>query len=164
MNNNRRIEEKYLFKLLIKIPVPWVFILAYLIGVGFQFLFPISIAFSNGNVIKSIGAGIFLAAGIIAGWSLKIFHNLKTTTTPGETSKNLVIRGPYKLSRNPMYVGLTLAYIGEAFLLLQLLPLLFLPLVWAYIQWVIIPVEEKRLHETFADEYAAYCSQVRRWL
>ncbi len=83
---------------------------------------------------------------------------------PGQASRLLVTRGPYRLTRNPMYVGLTLAYLGEAGLLRQIWPLAVLPLVLAYLEWMVIPLEETRLLETFGEEYEAYRRRVRRWI
>lgn len=65
------------------------------------------------------GALLFLLGATIAGWGLVIFRRARTTTVPGRASAALVTWGPYRFSRNPMYVGLTLAYLGEAGLLRQ---------------------------------------------
>jgi protein-S-isoprenylcysteine O-methyltransferase Ste14 len=61
-----------------------------------------------------------------------------------------------------MYVGLALAYVGEAGALLQAWPLLTLVAVLAYVTWWVVPIEEEGL-EVFR-EYGDYCSRVRRWL
>ena len=63
-----------------------------------------------------------------------------------------------------MYVGLTVAYLGEAGLLKQLWPIVLLPLTMAYLNWIVIPLEEKRLEEVFAGTYLRYRSRVRRWI
>jgi protein-S-isoprenylcysteine O-methyltransferase Ste14 len=63
-----------------------------------------------------------------------------------------------------MYVGLTTAYLGEAFLLRHVWPVVLLPFVLAYVNWAVIPVEQARLMEAFAAEYTKYQRQVRRWL
>ena len=63
-----------------------------------------------------------------------------------------------------MYVGLTLAYLGEAGLLRQFWPIVVLPLVVAYVNWVVIPVEEAKLSEVFGAEYDRYRARVRRWV
>jgi protein-S-isoprenylcysteine O-methyltransferase Ste14 len=63
-----------------------------------------------------------------------------------------------------MYVGLIAAYIGEAGLLRQVAPLAVLLLTVAYLNWIVIPVEEARLQEEFGSAYELYRASVRRWL
>lgn len=151
--------------ILLKIPVPWVFILTYLAGLIPQFLFPVKImSHEIIHSVKLVGAALFVLGALFAAWSLAIFHEARTTTTPGESSKKLVTSGPYKISRNPMYVSLTIAYLGEAGLLTQLWPVLFLPLMLLYLNKVVIPLEEEILSKDFKDIYKAYCSKVKRWI
>jgi protein-S-isoprenylcysteine O-methyltransferase Ste14 len=57
-----------------------------------------------------------------------------------------------------------MAYLGEAGLLAQLWPVLFLPLMLLYLNKVVIPLEEEILSKDFNEEYKAYCSKVKRWL
>jgi protein-S-isoprenylcysteine O-methyltransferase Ste14 len=92
------------------------------------------------------------------------FRRARTTTVPGRASAALVTWGPYRFTRNPMYVGLILAYLGEAGMLHHLWPVILLPLVAAYLNWVVIPVEEAKLKEVFGDEYERYQRNVRRWV
>jgi protein-S-isoprenylcysteine O-methyltransferase Ste14 len=153
------------FRLLMRIPVPWVFILMYLIGAALEHVWPVQVGPDvSGRVTTGVGTVVFTAGVLIAGWGLVTFHRARTTTVPGETSAQLVTWGPYRFSRNPMYVGLTIAYLGEAFLVRQVWPVALLPLVLAYVNWAVIPVEEARLTEAFAAAYPAYQRQVRRWL
>ena len=100
---------------------------------------------------------------VVAGWGLVLFGKAKTTTFPGKLSGKLVTWGPYRFTRNPMYVGLVLAYLGEAGLLKQIWPVVLLPFTVAYINWTVIPVEEAKLEEAFPNEYKQYRLQVRRW-
>ena len=153
------------FRLLLHVPVPWVFILTYLCGVGLEFVFPDTVHSPETYTASSILGGILLAMGVvIAAWGWLIFYKARTTTVPGRASSKLVTWGPYRFSRNPMYVGLSLAYLGEAGLLHQLWPVFLLPLTICYINWIVIPVEEARLNEVFAPEYQTYCAKVRRWV
>jgi protein-S-isoprenylcysteine O-methyltransferase Ste14 len=76
----------------------------------------------------------------------------------------MVTWGPYQLTRNPMYVGLTVAYLGEALLLRHFWPLVLLPLVIAYVNWIVIPLEESKLQEAFGDRYDQYRARVGRWV
>lgn len=152
-------------RLLLKVPVPWVFVLGYLTGLALQLSRPHVVPSRGPNGVSVvIGAGLFALGTVIAGWGLTLFHGASTTTVPGQASRLLVTRGPYRLTRNPMYVGLTLAYLGEAALLRQIWPLAVLPLVLAYLQWMVIPLEETKLLETFGEEYETYRGRVRRWI
>jgi len=151
-------------RLLMYLPVPWVFVLTYLIGAGLEHCAPIGLWDMTAPRVRVVGYVLFALGAAIAGWSLLIFHRLHTTTVPGKTSTSLVTRGPYRFSRNPMYVGLILAYLGEAGILNQVWPILLLPLVIAYLNWIVIPVEEARLTEVFGADYEQYRAKVRRWM
>ena len=116
-------------------------------------------------VVSTVAGAILLVVGaVIAGWGLVIFRKARTTTVPGKSSVELVTWGPYRVTRNPMYVGLAIAYLGEAGLLKQIWPVLLLPLTLGYLHWVVIPVEEARLKDAFQDKYERYRSSVRRWI
>ena len=108
-------------------------------------------------VMTLIGAGI---AGV---WS---FYKARTTINPIEPSEatHFVSGGIYKLSRNPMYVGLACCLVSWAIWLSYLLPWLGVLLFIAYMtRFQIIP-EERVLRQKFGDEYQNYCLKVRRWL
>ena len=154
-----------MIRILLKIPVPWVFVLAYLMGLLFQlnFHFP-EFGEPARHCIFLSGIVLFVIGGILAAWSLLIFHRARTTTVPGRSSARLITAGPYRFSRNPMYISLTLAYLGEAGLLVQFWPVLFLFFVLLYINLVVIPLEEKTLLSDFGDIYSTYCRKVRRWI
>jgi protein-S-isoprenylcysteine O-methyltransferase Ste14 len=152
-------------RFLLRVPVPWVFVLAYLLGVALGSVGPHTVISPTATLVWTIAGGVLFAVGaVIAGWGLMIFHGARTATVPGESSAMLVTWGPYRFTRNPMYVGLSLAYLGEAALLKQIGPVLLLPLVLAYLNWTVIPVEEARLQDAFHDEYERYRLRVRRWI
>lgn len=147
------------------IPVPWVFVLAYLIGLALQYLIPVPV---NGTGIllgSRIAGGILLVVGLsLAAWSLIIFQSNHTTTSPVEKSSKLVTWGPYRFSRNPMYVSLAIIYLGEAGVLVQIWPLIFLILTLVYLQLIVVPYEEIELQKTFGDSYKQYFARVHRWI
>ena len=161
---NDRFTKKNSFRFLLRIPVPWVYILTYLAGAAINYATgPHS--FINGAPHLGIaGAIVFAVGATIAGWGWLTFRKARTTTVPGERSSRFVTWGPYRFTRNPMYVGLVVAYVGEALILRQIWPLLLLPLVVAYVNWVVIPVEEGKLTEVFGDKYRGYQARTRRWL
>jgi protein-S-isoprenylcysteine O-methyltransferase Ste14 len=110
-----------------------------------------------GLVLVVIGVAFAFSA-------LGIFRKRSTTTIPFETPTSLVTSGPYRFTRNPMYVGLTLIYLGVAGTRAEIWPVIVLPLLFAYVNFVVIPVEERHLHDAFGDAYAHYGARVRRWL
>jgi protein-S-isoprenylcysteine O-methyltransferase Ste14 len=142
-----------------------VFILVYLAGVAVQRVLPIAIPWPRlGWVIRATGF-VFIGLGIVVAFSaLGIFRKTKTTTVPHETPSTLVISGPYRFTRNPMYVGLTLEYLGVAGARLEIWPVIMLPLLLAYINFLVIPVEEQNLRAVFGDAYQQYGARVGRWL
>jgi protein-S-isoprenylcysteine O-methyltransferase Ste14 len=151
-------------RLLLHVPVPWVFVLTYLAGVGIEIVHPSAIP-RAAIPAATIAGAVLLAFGVAtACWSLGIFRKAHTTTVPGRTSNALVSWGPYRFTRNPMYVSLACAYLGEAGLLKQLWPVALLPLTLAYVHWIVIPLEESRLQEVFGPDYDRYRATVSRWL
>jgi protein-S-isoprenylcysteine O-methyltransferase Ste14 len=153
-----------LLRLLLHIPVPWVFVLVYLIGVALEHAWPLHLLPATSRSITIAGIVLFAIGAALAGWGLFLFRRARTTTTPGQVSSQMVTWGPYRFTRNPMYVGLTLAYLGEAGIQHQTWPLFLAPLVVAYVNWIVIPVEEAKLKEVFGEEYERYRVSVRRWV
>lgn len=150
---------------LMNIPVPCVFMLTFLAGTGLQRLLPVRIHSATVLLLCHV-AGMVLTAGgvLLAATGLGLFRAARTTTIPYETASKLVTWGPYRFSRNPMYVSLTLTYLGVAGIKAQVWPLLLLPLVVAYLQRIVIPFEEARLRDVFGEAYGRYCGRVSRWM
>jgi protein-S-isoprenylcysteine O-methyltransferase Ste14 len=149
---------------LMRIPVPWVFMLAYVAALAPQLVKPVHIPPSLALSVR-IGGAFVIAIGMLLAFSARgIFRGESTTTVPFETPSALVTSGPYRFTRNPMYVGLALVYLGVASTRLEVWPTLALPFVLLYLNFVVIPVEESRLGATFGEPYAKYQQTVRRWL
>jgi len=153
-----------LTKALLRVPVPWVFVLTFLAGVGVEAVFHRGGFFRDYKLLTPVGFVIFTLGAGLAAWGWLIFRRARTTRVPGEASTTLVTSGPYRLMRNPMYVGLSVAYVGEAAILHHIVPVVLLPLTIVYLNRVVIPVEEERLHTVFGAQYEQYQNDVRRWL
>lgn len=99
-------------------------------------------------------------------WSLGLFFRAHTTFNPihPERTSHLVTDGPYRRTRNPMYVGMLMILAGWGIYLAVLTPFLLLPVfVWVLTVQQVIP-EEQALEARFGDAYRAYQQQVPRWL
>ena len=91
---------------------------------------------------------------------------LQTTVNPLQPTKatSLAISGIFRLSRNPMYLGMLLILIAVSLASGAVAGLLLLPAFIAYITFFQILPEELAMQELFSDQYADYCKKVRRWI
>ena len=115
---------------------------------------------------NKLGLGLIVLAGVFDLWSLFLFLKKHTTFNPMKPEKTtgLVITGLYKISRNPMYVGMLIMLLGFAIWLGSVTPFLVLPLFYFVITAMQIKPEERFLLENFGEEYQTYKDSVRRWL
>jgi len=104
-------------------------------------------------------AGVALAAGGVAG---VVGH--RTTIVPHRAVATLVTDGAYRVSRNPMYAGLGIAYLGAALLVGSWWPVMLWPVVLIAVDRVVIRCEERYLAVRFGQPYREYQARVRRWL
>lgn len=116
---------------------------------------------------RVVWLGIALIAGgfAIALWAASLFRREGTELNPtSETNKSLVIHGPYRFTRNPMYLGLVVFTVGIAFGVGSL-PMFAVPvLLFTTANWVHIPFEEAKMLRQFGAAFGGYTSQVRRWI
>jgi protein-S-isoprenylcysteine O-methyltransferase Ste14 len=112
-----------------------------------------------GCVAAAVGVAIAVAAFVR-------FHRVGTTVNPADPSKasHLVTDGVFRVSRNPMYLGLLLLLIGWAVWLGSVTPWLIPPLFVLVITVVQIIPEERALHQRFGEEYVSYQRSVARWI
>lgn len=97
-------------------------------------------------------------------WPARLFSLAKTTIKPFSESSSLVTTGPFRLSRNPIYVGMVIVLLGVAIRLGSLTPFAVIPFFVLFINRAFIVHEERMLLDTFGEEYEAYCRGVRRWI
>lgn len=97
-------------------------------------------------------------------WSLWLFRRHETGLLPGQATHTLIEEGPYRLSRNPLYVGMLALNLGLAFLVPTFWGLVLFPAAVLLVLWGAIRPEERFLHERFGGAYDDYARRVRRWL
>lgn len=116
------------------------------------------------RLLANVGWLIALLGLALSLSGIATFRRAQTTMFPFEPATRLVERGPYRFTRNPMYLGGTISYIGVAAAMNVGWPLVLLPVVmWGVYRFVICE-EEKYLAARFGAEYAEYCRRVRRWI
>jgi protein-S-isoprenylcysteine O-methyltransferase Ste14 len=109
--------------------------------------------------------GILLLFGVtLAGSAIFRFKSAGTTVRPDRAPSRLVIAGPYKFTRNPMYLGLAVVYLGIAVADQSLWALVLLPAVLLIIRRRAIAPEEAFLERRFGADYTSYQAKVARWL
>lgn len=111
------------------------------------------------------GVALFVAGFALAAWARLTFKRQRAEILPwSQAHSALVMSGPFRFSRNPMYLGILVISVGAALVagtwLMWLVPLLLFTLD----NFVIIPFEERSMERTFGDAYRAYRTRVRRWI
>jgi protein-S-isoprenylcysteine O-methyltransferase Ste14 len=146
------------------IPPPAQYALAFLVGVALDWVMPWRPAWMGIEGVHWAGWALAVASFILALAAAGRFVFRRTTLNPAGQPAHLVVTGAHAFSRNPMYLSLTIIYVGLALAFGGAWPLVLVVLPWASMNWVAIPFEEARLSEAFAQDYANYCRRVRRWI
>jgi protein-S-isoprenylcysteine O-methyltransferase Ste14 len=105
--------------------------------------------------------------GISGMLALSAFLEMRRAGThvdPRQPATALVSQGPFRLTRNPLYLSLTLLYAGIALVVNSLWPILLLPGALIMIRYGVINREERYLERTFCEQYLSYKAKVRRWV
>lgn len=141
-------------------------LLTVLAGVGLQQLWPLHPAFGTaGSFIRFAGGAFALGALIgLGGWAVLVMRRTGQTENPWKPTTEIIERGPFRITRNPMYLQMVLVCIGLAAALANPWILILTPLcAWALYRFAILP-EEAYLEAKFGEGYLAYKRRVRRWI
>lgn len=110
-------------------------------------------------------AGLAVAAGLfLMAWAAFRFWRHHTTINPYGSASSLCTDGPFRFSRNPIYLGDWFLLAGLSLWFSTLWPILLSPAVWVTIRYGVIRYEEAHLEARFGDEYLNYKAKVRRWI
>lgn len=151
----------------LKILPPIWFALFLAAGLLLHFFVPVSRVFDASLPYLSViaGAMIFGVGFYLPLWASKIFAEEKTEILPtSATNRALVTRGPFRFSRNPMYLGMLTMLLGIAVMLGTLPMFASAALFFAVMNFIFIPFEEEKMRRQFKDAFDAYTRRVRRWL
>lgn len=148
----------------VRFPPPLLFVIGFTLGASLERWIPLPVRIPDhpwvaamGLCMIGVGLGLMFT-GIIT------FRRAHTAIIPNQAARALVTHGVYALTRNPMYVGFSMLYLGGVLAAAMLWPLLLFPLVIVALVHTAIHPEERHLRERFPAEYAQYTSRVRRWI
>lgn len=114
--------------------------------------------------VQPIGIGVAVLGLCVIGWSAHWFWRKKTTIEPHHTPGTLIVEGPYRLSRNPIYLGMVLILAGQVIWQGALLPLILPPILLMVLTKRFAEPEEASLLDAFGEEGRAYLMATRRWI
>jgi protein-S-isoprenylcysteine O-methyltransferase Ste14 len=143
-------------------PPPVLYGLGVVVGLGLQWIAPLPLP--GGAGLRGLGILLVAAGLVLGGLAAREFRRHHTSINPYRPSTAVLQSGPFGWSRNPVYLGLTLAQLGlglalaNGWIVLLLVPILLV------MRGGVIAREERYLARRFGAEYEAYRSRVRRWL
>jgi protein-S-isoprenylcysteine O-methyltransferase Ste14 len=141
---------------------PSYFNLFILLAIILHFVFPIKIILHLPIIL--IGILPIIIGLFINLQANKTMRQNRTSTNFFEKPVNLIIDGPFRYSRNPIYLGGVIFSFGLAILLGSLISFIFPFILFLLLNFLYIPQEEKRLKKIFGREYLIYMKKVRRWI
>lgn len=144
---------------------PVVFAAALVVALALKGIAPVRLVPpSFADRAETAGVAFALVGGAFAAWALATFLFERTTPLPNRPASALVTRGPYRFSRNPMYTGLSVVFVGLALVGNTVWLVAVLPLVWFLLTRFVIGHEEAYLERKFGEAYRAFKARTRRWL
>lgn len=149
----------------IRVPPPFIFAGGWLVAWWLHRRLPFDIDGSGASAWQTALGLAACAAGLgLVAWGITTFTLARTPVIPHRPARALVRHGPYRFTRNPMYVGLTSLHIGLALVANMAWPLVMLPVVLIVLTTYVIRREEAHLTRMFGEDYHAFRRDVRRWL
>jgi protein-S-isoprenylcysteine O-methyltransferase Ste14 len=143
-------------------PPPLIYLGALLFGLLLNRRFPI--AFLPRRIARSLGWTLLCSGVLLLGWFEWTLRHAGTPANPYKPVSHIVTEGPFRYTRNPAYLSMTMIYTGLASLANALWAILLMPVALLVIQHGVIEREERYLEHKFGEEYLRYRAQVRRWI
>lgn len=138
-------------------PPPLIFVAVFFAGWFFRDLLP-----RYQNIMAAMV--LILIAAVPLLWGFYAMVRARTPIDPYSPPSALVTTGPFRFSRNPLYVALHVIYVAVCLWTASISSLILLPLANAIMVWGVIRREERFLEEKFGDTYRVYRAKVRRWV
>jgi protein-S-isoprenylcysteine O-methyltransferase Ste14 len=146
----------------IRVPPPGYYVAAFLAGIALELIFPTDWPpLGVRLVVALLAVGAWIA---LDGAAMVSFRRARTSMVPMNPTTAMVTSGPYRVTRNPMYLGMAFLYVAFAFAFGVIWALTFLPAVVVIVDRFVIAREEPYLERKFGQDYRDYKARVRRWI
>ena len=139
---------------------------ALIAAVALDWLLPLHFLMAPVAFNLQVIVGVLLAAGAIwlAVTARRLFDREGTNTIPTQPALKIVTSGPYRFTRNPMYLGMILLLLGVSLIFSLEWGVILTPVLWLVLDRLIVVREEAYLRRKFGTEYEALLNRTRRWL
>ena len=141
---------------------PLVYLASILIGLALHRAWPLPLR--GRTWLAALGAAVIAASIVLFGYAVRLFRAAGTPVPARKPTTTIVMTGPFRWSRNPIYLAFSLFQLGIALLVGSWWLLATLLVAFALMHWVVVPREERYLEAKFGEEYRRYKVSVRRWL
>ena len=148
----------------VRYPPPLIYVAGFGAGWALHRWRPLPIGADDSSLLLGLTAATGVIWIVLMFSAFALFFRKHTAILPHRPAATLVTSGPYRFTRNPMYLGLAALYVGLSLLMNSWWPLVLLPLVVLVLQRLVIVREEQYLNDAFPGEYELYRKRVRRWL
>ena len=145
-------------------PPPLTYVPPLVAGLLLHFLWTPLRFFPEWWIGHAVGWPLVVAGVLLSAWSIRTMFRANEDPDPYKPTGAIVDHGPYAFSRNPIYVSFNLVYVGTAFVVNTVWPIVFLPVGIALLYYGVIAREESYLERVFGDGYRQYKAKVRRWV
>ena len=142
-------------------PPPLIYGVFLFVGLGLQYVWPVAVV---PDTVRYVGGGGVIAASFVfVGFGLRAFVRARTTVNVYRSASALIVEGPFRINRNPIYTGMALVLVGIAFWI-GALSAVAIALVFPFVITArFIRGEEAALRSAFGAEAEAYIARTRRW-
>lgn len=141
---------------------PLIYLASIATGLAFHWVWPRPLV--SGVALAPLGAILVVASLLLFGFSVQRFRAAGTPVPARKPTTAIVRTGPYRFSRNPIYLAFSLLQLGIAVWVNSWWLVATLAAAVAIIRWVVVPREERYLEARFGPAYLDYKASVRRWL
>lgn len=142
-------------------PPPLIYFAGLVIGLVLDLLWPMPVL--PQSLQYSVGLALMAASSVIAVLGFREFARVNTPFDARKATRNIITSGPYRYSRNPLYLSLAMLYAGIAIAIDCIWVMAMLVPVLIVVHYGIILREEAYLERKFPDAYPSYKARVRRW-